>query len=806
MKRLAALFLLACLRLPAWEGAAADLASRVREAGLDPDQCYAVRDLSFTKEDVRFYLTDGYVVFGKPVDGRRYSAVFLAEAEEGDAEMLVFPPSRSERLSLARAAGMPNFNEHFKLAIMLFTDDTYEMFSREIQRAAEPRKSPEWGLLLAEAWNPVLRNLVSSFETRLIRDSLDARGSAGGFFYSAVRGDRLGDFDVIYDPQSPEQIVIGRVGHNRDVPYFDVWTSFQARSFRTGGRSQLPEQYRLSNFRLDATLNPDLSLKVTTRVTVTPLGDGLKAVAFNLSARMRLTTASIDGAPAEFFQRDTVRESLLRGGDGLILLLPSAPLERGRRYEIEFCNEGSVIHSSGNNVYFVASRDNWYPNLSTQFSSYEVTFRYPKGLDLVVAGESVGDSSEGEWNIVRRRLPTPVRLVGFNLGDYEHVSLDRGTYRIEVYANKQAEPGLQPSQDSPAMVGPPGWNPFARNRAAVQIIPSAPVAPSLPSPTARLRELAAEVDGAFEFMAASFGPAPVKTLTVSPIPGGFGQGFPGLVYLSTVSYLRPEERPAYSKGVAQNMFYSDTLLAHEVAHQWWGNTVAPASDQDNWLMEALANYSALLYLEKRKGPKALEAVLAEYRKRLLSQAAEGRTVDSMGPIIWGLRLASSVAPEAWRTITYEKGSWVIHMLRGRLGDQRFLAMLGELLKRYRQSTLTTEEFRALAQQFSPPGSPDPKLETFFENWVYSTGIPTLKLTSSLRGKAPALKLNISVQQSGVDDSFSAFVPVEVQARGAKPATYWLQTDSEPVTITVPLKQAPLAVVLDPTGTVLAVKQ
>jgi hypothetical protein len=58
----------------------------------------------------------------------------------------------------------------------------------------------------------------------------------------------------------------------------------------------------------------------------------------------------------------------------------------------------------------------------------------------------------------------------------------------------------------------------------------------------------------------------------------------------------------------------------------------------------------------------------------------------------------------------------------------------------------------------------------------------------------------------VDDSFSAFVPVEVQARGAKPATYWLQTDSEPVTITVPLKQAPLAVVLDPTGTVLAVKQ
>ena len=124
MKRLAAWLLLACLRLPAWDGAAADFANRIREAGLDPDQCYAVRDLSFTKEDVRFYLTDGYIAFGKPVDGRRYSAIFLTEAEDGDAEVLVFPPSRSERLSLARAGATPNFNEHFKLALMLFTDDT----------------------------------------------------------------------------------------------------------------------------------------------------------------------------------------------------------------------------------------------------------------------------------------------------------------------------------------------------------------------------------------------------------------------------------------------------------------------------------------------------------------------------------------------------------------------------------------------------------------------------------------------------------------------------------------------------------
>jgi hypothetical protein len=66
---------------------------------------------------------------------------------------------------------------------------------------------------------------------------------------------------------------------------------------------------------------------------------------------------------------------------------------------------------------------------------------------------------------------------------------------------------------------------------------------------------------------------------------------------------------------------------------------AAAADQDNWVMEALANYSALLYLEMRNGPKALDAVLAEYRKRLLERVEEDRTVESMGPIVWGARLS-----------------------------------------------------------------------------------------------------------------------------------------------------------------------
>ena len=103
-------------------------------------------------------------------------------------------------------------------------------------------------------------------------------------------------------------------------------------------------------------------------------------------------------------------------------------------------------------------------------------------------------------------------------------------------------------------------------------------------------------------------------------------------------------------------------------------------------------------------------------------------VDSAGPIVLGTRLETSQEPRAWRAITYGKGSWIMQMLRGRMGDQRFLALLAEISKRYDRKDITTEEFRLLAAEYLPPKSDDPKLESFFEQWVYGTGIPTIKLT------------------------------------------------------------------------------
>jgi aminopeptidase N len=323
-----------------------------------------------------------------------------------------------------------------------------------------------------------------------------------------------------------------------------------------------------------------------------------------------------------------------------------------------------------------------------------------------------------------------------------------------------------------------------------------------PDPTARLEEFAEEVAGAFRYMAEHFGPPPTETLMVSPIPGAFGQGFPGLLYLSTVSYLAPEDRPQNVRTAYQEYFYSEILHAHETAHQWWGNTVTTTAYQDAWLMEALANYSALMFLEQRKGPEALRTVLNQYRQHLLATNDDGETLESAGPISWGPRLDSSQA-SAYRIITYEKGSWIMHMLRRRLGDEAFLKMLGDLCKRYRFQSITTDDFRRHAAQYLPEGLPDPNLENFFDQWAFDVGIPELHLEHRARGNPPKVRVTGEVRQSNVPEYFSALVPVEIRLPDGKTFRRWLQTSEEAATFDVTLPAKPAAVILNPGESVLS---
>jgi aminopeptidase N len=370
-----------------------------------------------------------------------------------------------------------------------------------------------------------------------------------------------------------------------------------------------------------------------------------------------------------------------------------------------------------------------------------------------------------------------------------------------MYANSKADPSVSGNDQHLLAIPPALPQPATAHRdpGVVELIPTPPV--SVP---ARMAAVGAEIAEEFEWMALHFGAPPLKRIAVSPIPGTFGQGFPGLIYLSTVTYLDDAQRRALlRKDATAETFYSSIIHAHETAHQWWGNLVIPATYHDDWIAEALANYTAMLVLEQKRGAKTLDLVLDEYRKALLAPG-KPTTVESSGPITWGYRLRDDDHVNPWGAIIYGKGTWIMHMLRRRMGDDAFLRMLATLRKRYEYRTVSTEELRAHAALFLPLGDPDPSLETFFDTWVYGTGIPTLEMTTTVKGKAPAVTLTVTVRQSGVGEDFVAEVPVEIRtAAGAKPIVRWVHTSSEPAIFTLKLNAPPQHVELAPRLAVLA---
>ena len=235
------------------------------------------------------------------------------------------------------------------------------------------------------------------------------------------------------------------------------------------------------------------------------------------------------------------------------------------------------------------------------------------------------------------------------------------------------------------------------------------------------------------------------------------------------------------------------MQPHETAHQWWGNLVYTAGYHDEWITEALANYSALLYLEKQHGGrKVSEAVLTSYREQLLAGDA-----DATGPIVQGRRLETSQKPDAWRVITYGKGTWILHMLRARMGDAAFLKMLSGLRQEFERKEITTEQFRLHCAKFLPAGSSDSKLQAFFDQWIYGTGIPQLKMSWTAR---PG-RVSGTIKQSGVAEDFSVDVPIEIRV-GATVTRKVVRTDGEESKFSFPTVGTATKVTLDPDNSVL----
>lgn len=771
----------------------AALARGLREISLDPTETYRVRDFRITRGDLRIYLSDGIISFTTPVGGRRTAAVFVTkDSEFGDAELLLLPPRRGEREALLHFTKTPNLDEHFDSAVFLFTDQTFEEV-RQHMVANGIEASGDLTGQLGQEWNGLLRNLASDVEIRLL-DALANRRATNGEFFDAVIGGRLlGAFDVIYDRESREAVALGRVKNDAGRPEFQLWSSFTPRRAGPSPNGQI----HLSNYRIDTQIADDLHQSSETRVDVTTERPDTQAISFLISDRLKVTAALVDGEEAEVYQRNSVHLSSEDPALSPFLVVSRHLLTVREPHTFTIRAEGTVVRHEGRRGYYVADRNAWFPHRDPEAAMFDVTFRLPGRYRVVSIGELIDERVTNGERVMHRRTMAPARYAGFNLGEYEDLTVARGAYRIECFANRDllmrgtegpsAEPSAEPATPSPGAANGAQIAPGAGDDLVMR----------------RLSELSARTGALLDRFTSEWGPLPIKTLAVSPIPAYIGQGFPGLVYLSSLAYLHEEERPAALRNPMGTIFFSDVLLAHEVAHQWWGNVVSPADYHSEWIFEALANIAALDLLEQNRGRAVRDQVLESFRADLLTPRKDGGVVESIGPIElgyrlrdmasaedWhlnkmGFRLGDAASQEGWRIITYEKGTWILHMLRQRIGEDAFRQMLKRLATEYAGREIANEDFRNLAAGYLPPGAADPKLEAFFDAWVYGTGIPKLRLKPGPAAKGKAATREVAIAVDGVADDFVADVPITVRPKTGKPRIEWVRCTADGGSFDVP---------------------
>jgi len=721
---------------------AATLYEQLRTVGLDSSRVYTVRDASLDREDIHVTLSTGTIAFSHDVQGRITAAFF-----EGDGEILVVPPNQTERASLALSTGAAILEERFSTAYLRFDDDTFARLKPSL-RPAESAGD------FVGRWDPIARNLAAGDALTLLQRfaNTPVEPETPQFLHFRLAGMHLGNFHVFLNSDSDDQIVIGQVNRVSDTSFFDVWAAFPLKSVRDRigrERADADRQCRILNYKISTRILPPRELEADATLDVVANQSGVRALLFELSRYLQLSAVTEDGSPVEYIQNPALEGTkLARSGNDLVAVVLPKPLEAREKFQLRFKYAGTVLSDAGHGLLFVGARGTWYPNRGVAMSDFDLEFRTPAEWTLVATGKRVSQQKTEGTEVSRWASERPIPIAGFNLGRYVEARARTGSMVVEAFATKAMEKTFQPP--TRAEIIPP---PFGPPHAAAEVppLPHIESSPSNLVPAAQARAVAERTATAVDFFSQHFGPYPYSSLALTQRPGKDSQGWPGLIYLSSYAFLDPGAQHDLHMSPFEQLLYRELMPAHEAAHQWWGDLVIWRGYRDAWLMEALANYSALLLLEKQD-PNHFRVFMDTYREELLRPTKDQRPVMDAGPVTLGQRLASSHFPAGYDVVLYGRGAWLFHMLRyivrdpdpGRgprqhegNPDAKFYRVLHTLAQQFAGRALSTNDVIKAFEQELPRSAQfegRKSLSWFMDSWINGTAVPALELASVKRSE------------------------------------------------------------------------
>lgn len=286
------------------------------------------------------------------------------------------------------------------------------------------------------------------------------------------------------------------------------------------------------------------------------------------------------------------------------------------------------------------------------------------------------------------------------------------------------------------------------------------------------------------FFSETIAPYPYEKLALIVGATRFGgmENSSAIVFTNTLFSPKPAAPLSKTFGIPGGTV---SLIAHEIVHQWFGDSVTESTWADLWLSEGFANYFANLFVQRSEGEGIFQQYMRQaaanvfaYEKKHMTPIHDTETEDLM---------------DLLNALNYQKGAWVLHMLRMRLGDEAFFRGIRNYYKAHASTTASTEDLRAALEKSSGRD-----LRQFFTRWVYDSGHPQYELSWQwLRGR----ELRLELKQVQPGNPFLDPVPVRIQTASG-PRDILLKPVGTTTVETIKLSDQPSGIELDPQNTLL----
>ncbi len=712
--------------------------------------------ITIKKDAATFSLKKGLVYKFSQILNRESFLLF-----RGTGQFIFEPPTEIERAQLYRLYEKNSLDETFESLFLGFADTlTMKYFSNIVFEKIE---TP--GLFKKDYEYP-LSFLLDTEKGYFDRDFMLSflEGKNNPLFYAHIEFD---DFERLFFRLSPfdyEEISLSRKVSTIILPTreTDLICSFHLNNNYSGSSSRkhsLPllniPQYKI-NFFIDNNLESRGECELVFNLNQ-PKSNW---VYLYLSKEFVVDSIRINSIPVKTFYRGEENPELW-------IKLPH-DVDRAGNNSMKVFYHGNVLDKDEFGWVAIKSLYSWYPRLHEKINSFfEINFVYPKNYELVSIGEKTSLKELDDFNTSSWHSKVPTHNASFNIGHfkkYEYIQPELP--KVNVFISESSHQKM------------------ANQLLKYEILSGANME----------EKIGSDVLASLEFFQKVFGKIPLKEINVTEIPYYHGAAFPGLIHL-----------PWYNYQVADYDYSGELMRAHEVAHQWWGIGVDFETYHDQWISEGFSEFSALYFIQTAFGNEAYFEILDKWKERIVSNRKYilGQGQEA-GPIWLGYRTNSSETEGDYSLIVYEKGAWVIHMLRNLLIDLKtmredtFDSLMKKFFKQYYGKNATIKDFQNLVNEVSGED-----MNWFFDQFIYGTEVPSYHFSyTSENINGGKFSVTCKIVQNNVSDDFKMYVPIKILFSEDQFARVRLEVKGKTTTIKLTVPEKPADIIFNDLNSVL----